>query len=165
MSAVAFIALAATQIASGLGVVRAKNLVYSVFWLAATLIATAGLYLVLHATFLAMVQLVLYTGGVITLMLFGVMLTQRESGTKVPNEAHRELPAALVAALLAGTMLTAIWSTPDLAERHAVANVATDSLLIGQGFLSEQLLAFELLSVLLLAAMIGAIVLARRTDP
>jgi NADH-quinone oxidoreductase subunit J len=150
-------------VASALGVVTSKNMVHAVFWLAATLVATAGLFVVLQAPFLAGVQILLYTGGIITLMLFGVMLTAREPDTKVPNPLWRQAPASVTAALMLAVLLMAIWGTPELALTTPITPPTT--LDVGRVFLTEQLIAFEALSVLLLAAMVGAIVLARKSDP
>jgi NADH:ubiquinone oxidoreductase subunit 6 (subunit J) len=149
--------------ASATAVVRTKNLVHSVFWLAATLIMTAGLFLLLDAAFLAGIQLILYTGGVITLMLFGVMLTQRDGGTDIPNPISTDVPAAWTASLLFGLLMTGIWFDTGLGRMIPDEQLGADA--IGRLFLTDHLIAFELLSILLLAAMIGAIVLARRTDP
>ena len=88
--------VAALLIISAMGVVLSKNLVHGVFWLAGTLIATAAMYVFLEAPFLAGIQIVLYTGGVITLMLFGVMLTQRNPDVDIPNPVAR--PGAAAAA-------------------------------------------------------------------
>lgn len=149
--------------ASATAVVRTNNLIHSVFWLAATLIMTAGLFLILDAAFLAGIQLILYTGGVITLMLFGVMLTQRDAGTDIPNPISTELPAAWSASLLFGLIMTGIWFDPGLGRMIPDEQLGPEE--IGRLFLTDHLIAFELLSILLLASMIGAIVLARRTDP
>jgi NADH-quinone oxidoreductase subunit J len=124
---------------------------------------TAGLFLILDAAFLAAIQIILYTGGVITLMLFGVMLTQRDLGPGIPNPISTQLPAAWSASLLFGLLMTGIWSDSVLGSM--VPDEQPDAKEIGRLFLSDHLIAFELLSILLLAAMIGAIVLARRTDP
>lgn len=153
----------AALIACAVFVVRTRNLVHSVFWLAATLLVTAALYVTLDAPFISAIQVLLYTGGVITMMLFGVMLTQREPDTNVPNLVGREVPAGLIAAVLLGLLLSAIWGSDALAFRGAGASGAPAE--VGGLFLDEQLLAFEVLSVLLLATMIGAIVLARKADP
>jgi NADH-quinone oxidoreductase subunit J len=159
---IALSALGAVMIACGIAVVRARDLVHAVFWLAAMLIATAGLFVVLEAPFLAGIQIVLYTGGVITLMLFGVMLTHRDLDAAIPNPVAHELRAGITAAALGGALLFGIWTTDwDAAKPAAPVSVAQ----IGAHLLGPQLLAFELLSVLLLIAMIGAIALARRTDP
>lgn len=144
-------------------VARSRNLVRSVFWLAATLIGTATLLVWLGATFLAGIQIVLYAGGVITLMLFAVMLTNREADVQIPNPIHRPGAALVAAGSLLTILLSAIWTTPELEALEPVHEVAAVE--IGNSFLGEHLLAFEVLSILLLVAMIGAIVLARRSDP
>lgn len=146
-----------------MAVVRSRNLVRSVFWLAATLILTAALLVWLAAPFLATIQIVLYAGGVITLMLFGVMLTNREADVQIPNPVHRPGAAFVAAGALLTIMLSAIWATPELEGLAPTREVA--AIEIGAMFLQEQLLAFEVLSILLFVAMIGAIVLARRSDP
>ena len=164
MSGIVFFSvLAGLLCASATAVVRTQNLVHSVFCLAATLILTAVLFLILDAAFLAGIQLILYTGGVITLMLFGVMLTQHDLGTEIPNPISTNLPAAWTASLLFGLLLTGIWSDPVFGRMRPMDQ--PDAAAIGRLFLSDHLIAFEVLSILLLAAMIGAIVLARRTDP
>jgi NADH-quinone oxidoreductase subunit J len=156
--------IAACVLLSALFVVGNKNLVRSVLWLAITLATTAALFVFLGATFLAGIQIILYTGGVITLMLFGVMLTRRHEGTFVENETSpaRRVPAVLTAVALFGVIAGAPFKTPGLPKTPGRA-ITTEE--IGRSFLTDQLLAFEILSVLLLAAMIGAIVLARKSDP
>ncbi|MFO0568763.1 MAG: NADH-quinone oxidoreductase subunit J [Polyangiaceae bacterium] len=163
MDPIAFGIVAACLLLSALFVVGSKNLVHAVLWLAVTLASTAVLFVLLRAPFLAGIQVLLYTGGVITLMLFGVMLTRRHERVFIENETTRErrLPAMLAAAVLFGVVSASIYKTPSL-PNGPVRTVTTDE--IGRSFLTDQLLAFEVLSVLLLAAMIGAIVLARKAD-
>ena len=139
------------------------NLVHAVFWLAATLLLTSVVLVWLGAPFLAGVQILLYTGGVTTLMLFGVMLTHRDPEARIENPSRSRPTAAAVAVTLLAVILVAIWRSPELEGMALAPAVQTAD--IGRAFLGEQLLAFEVLSVLLLAAMIGAIVLARRSDP
>lgn len=148
---------------SSVAVARSRNLVRSVFWLAATLIGTATLLVWLGATFLAGIQIVLYAGGVITLMLFAVMLTTRGSEVDIPNPIHRPGAALVAAGALLTILLSAIWTTPELEALEPVHTVSAEQ--IGAMFLGPHLLSFEVLSILLLVAMIGAIVLARRSDP
>ena len=164
MEQVGFGIIAACLLGSALFVVSSRNLVHSVLWLALTLVSTAALYVFLNAPFLAGIQILLYTGGVITLMLFGVMLTRRDERVTIENETtpERRLPAVLTAAALFGIVASATYRTDGLpAEPGAPAPTEE----IGRSFLTEHLLAFEVLSILLLAAMVGAIVLARRADP
>ena len=153
----------ALALLGAIAVVRDQNLVHSVFWLAVVLLSTAGLFLSLHATFLAAIQMLLYTGGVITLMLFGVMLSHRAKGALIPNPAKGHLRAAFVCVLTLFTLVLAIWREPALGTLEPIPMNGAQR--IGEIFLTQQLLAFEVLSVLLLAAMIGAIVLARAKDP
>lgn len=162
ISAIVCTALAAVIFGTAVAVVTTDNLVHSVFWLAAMLLGTAALYVHLASPFLAAIQVLLYTGGVITMMLFGVMLTHRDPGKKVPNVAEAPGWAAPVALGIGGTLVAAIWTTPELAALTPIDPGTANQ--IGAMFLDRYLVAFEVLSVLLLAGMIGAIVLARRTD-
>ena len=163
LALVGFGLLAVVTLYSGLRVVTTRNLVHTVLWLGMMLAATAALFLLLRAPFLAAVQLILYTGGVLTLMLFGVMLTHRDRGfTAVPNESRDRVRAAVLAGTTFAVLATAILGTTDLPDRPPV-DVPTQQ--IGEAFLTEHVLAFEVLSLLLLAAVLGAIVLARRQDP
>ncbi|MEN0066248.1 MAG: NADH-quinone oxidoreductase subunit J [Myxococcota bacterium] len=104
---------------SGL-VTQVRNLVHAVFWLAATLLASSVLMIWLGAPFVAGIQIVLYTGGVITLMIFAVMLTSREASTFVPNPVHRPGAAAVASLTLLAILTSAIWNTPEL-EPEVVA--------------------------------------------
>jgi NADH-quinone oxidoreductase subunit J len=163
MDPIAFGIVAACLLLAALFVVTSKNLVHAVLWLAVSLGVTAALYVLLQAPFLAGIQILLYTGGVITLMLFGVMLTRRHERVMIENETApgRRLPGLLAAAALFGVVAAATTRTSGL-PAGPTRMVRADE--IGRSFLTEHLLAFEVLSLLLLVAMIGAIVLARKTD-
>jgi NADH:ubiquinone oxidoreductase subunit 6 (subunit J) len=154
--------LALFVLGGALGTVLSKNLVHSVLWLALVLVATAGLYARLCAGFLAGAQVLLYAGGVITLAIFAVMLSSRMEGGPIPNgsaQRGRGLLAALaVAALLVGVLFQAEFVIPrDLP--------VVDAADLGRSFLGEYVLPFEVLSVLLVVAMIGALTIARKEDP
>lgn len=151
-----------SMLACAVMVVSTRNLVHAVFWLAATLVLTAACFVGLESPFLAGIQVVLYAGGVITLMLFGVMLTSRDPDAHIPNPFASGGRAGLVSLPLLGLLLAAIWTTDWSSYTARPAGSAAE---VGGLLLSEHLIAFELLSVLLLAAMIGAIVLARKVDP
>ena len=163
MDPIAFGIVAACLLLAALLVVTSKNLVHAVLWLAVTLATTSALFVLLQAPFLAGIQVLLYTGGVITLMLFGVMLPRRHERVFVENEtsARRRFPALLAAGVLFGVIAWATARTPNLPNRPGRYVTADE---IGKSFLGEHLLAFELLSILLLITMIGAIVLARKVD-
>lgn len=153
-------------LASAVAVVTVQNLVRSVLALAVTLLSTAVLFVLLHAPFMAGIQVLLYTGGVITLMLFGVMMTRRQEGVGIESERSlsRRVPAAIFCAVFLGTLVLAILSDVDALGAMAEQSAPVSTEVVGRSFLTEYLLAFEVLSLLLLAAMIGAIVLARRHD-
>ncbi len=162
MSTVAFIVIALILLVSSFMVVYARNLVHGVFWLSLALVGTAALYIILHASFLAAIQILLYAGGIITLMLFGIMLTARHDGVMVPNPGERRGPGALAALVTAALLLAGIWRSDTGLLSLTDAGTTAE---VGAIFLGSQLLAFEVLSVLLLAGMIGAIVLTRNQDP
>lgn len=159
---IAFGVLTVVVLLGGLLAATSQNLVRSVLWLAVALVGTAALFALLEAPFLAGIQLILYTGGIITLMLFGVMLTDREHAVTRPNESMNPLAALMVAGLLFALLAQAIMGT-DLPVHMQAMDSTTQAL--GFELLTEHLLAFEALSLLLLAAMVAAIVLARRKDP
>lgn len=159
---VAFGVVAVSMLACGFRVVTAKNLVHTVLWLGLMLALTAVIYLMLAAPFLAAIQIILYTGGVLTLMLFGVMLTHRDEGfVAVQNPSGRLAAGGLLALSVFAMLGGAILRTPGLPATPK-GEVSIDAL--GAAFLTEYVLAFEVLSVLLLVAALGAIVMARRKD-
>jgi len=157
---IAFGVVAASMLLAALMVATAKNLVRGVLWLGAVLLSTAALYVLLAAPFLAGIQVLLYAGGVMTLMIFGVMLTRTNQDTSV--EQRGRLGGAIVAAALFGTVAGAIVRTPP---GDATTDKPIGTADIGRELLGTHVLAFEVLSLLLLGAMIGAVVLARRKDP
>jgi NADH-quinone oxidoreductase subunit J len=162
MGQLAFAVLSAVMLGAGALAVTTRNLVHSVLWLAIALVSTSGIYALLDASFLAAIQIILYTGGVITLMLFGVMLTDQGAGPGATNESHRRPIAALMSAAMFALLGVAIWRG---APTEAAESVRVGAREIGRSFLTQHLLAFEALSILLLAAMLGAIIIARRKDP
>ena len=163
IATIGFAVLAACLLLSATFVVRVANLVHAVLWLGVTLITTAALYVMLDASFLAAVQVLLYVGGVVTLMVFGVMVTRRHDGRVVvaassgPGHGAR---GALAAAAFFGVVAAAV-SRGELVASGVPVSTAD----LGSGLVTTHVLAFEVLSFLLLAAIIGAIVIARRRDP
>lgn len=158
-----FAALAATLLVAAVRVVVSRHLVRSVLWLGVALIVTAVLFVLLRAPFLAGIQILLYTGGVITLMLFGVMLTRRHENLAAENHSSRRALGAVTAVGLFTVMSVAILQTDPAALPSARGEMVPTEAIAG-AFLGEHLLAFEVLSVLLLAVMLGAIVLGRKQD-
>lgn len=161
-STIGFGLVAAIILVSALFVVRAKNLIHAVLWLAVTLLGTAALYAQFNAPFLAGVQVLTYVGGVVTLMIFGVMVTRRHGGSEAPAESDSDEKGFIFASALFVVLALAIWKSPVAIPVQAP--VATTGQL-AKALLDDYLIGFEVLSLLLLAAIVGAVVLARRRDP
>jgi NADH-quinone oxidoreductase subunit J len=159
-----FALVAAVALVGAVAVVLWPNLVHSVIWLTLVLVDTAVIYVALDAPFLGVLQIMLYTGGVITLMLFAIMLTRRKGGVAVSNDSDpsRRWLAAVLSLGLFGLMAWAILMSPELGR--ATVQVQPSAKQLARAFLTEHVLSFEALSILLLAATVGAIVLARRRD-
>ncbi len=155
-----FYLIAAVTIISAAGVAFSPNIVYSAFSLLGTFMGVAGIYVLLAADFVAVIQVLIYVGGILVLMIFAVMLTHRIADVKISNRSVGRLPALLVVACVAAAMAKAVLGT----TWHAVAagTPAPTTYAIGNGFLGDYILPFELASVVLLAALIGAVVLSRK---
>jgi NAD(P)H-quinone oxidoreductase subunit 6 len=151
------------MIASALGVVLLSNIVYSAFLLGGVFVSIAGLYLLLNADFVAAAQVLIYVGAVNVLILFAIMLVnKREDFAPIANRWIRQVSTALVCIGLFALLSTMVLATP-WAVYTGTAVVGNNSVVeIGMHFFSDFLLPFELASVLLLMAMVGAIILARR---
>jgi NAD(P)H-quinone oxidoreductase subunit 6 len=159
---ICFAVLSLTLVVGAFGVVLLPNIVYSAFLLGGVFLSVAGLYLLLNASFVAAAQILVYVGAVNVLILFAIMLVnKREDLSAIPGLAVRRVLSALVCAglfvLLVRVAFTTPWALPGPAS---IGEEATAR--IGEHLFSDYLLPFELASVLLLMAMIGAIVLARR---
>jgi NADH-quinone oxidoreductase subunit J len=157
-----FWGLALVLLASGLAVVLSRNLFHSVLYLALALVATAGLFLLLDAEFLAAVQVFLYAGGVVTIVVFAIMLTERLVGERLSQVSRQPGRGAVVSLLVLGATLTVL-SRADLPRsRPSLPPDLTQA--IGRELLTRYLLPFELLAILFLAALLGALYFARRED-
>lgn len=156
-----FWALALLTVVSAAGVAFSRNIVYASFSLLGTFLGVAGLYVFLSADFLAVAQVLIYIGGVLVLILFAVMLTSRLQQIRFSNPAIGLLPASLATvattALLLFVAIAApwrAWSRPGPMEPTAAR--------IGDLLLTRYLLPFEIASVVLLATLVGAVVVARK---
>ncbi len=159
---VIFVVICAVALVSAALVVASRNIVHAALWLILALFGVAGLFAVLEAGFIAVVQVVIYVGAIATLIIFAIMLTGREM-REGGRQTHRwwPLPALLSVTLFAGLA----WLLNSMPGTHtaAPALAGEDSvLLLGQALLAPEqfVLPFEVASVLLLAALIGAIVIA-----
>ena len=155
----AFWALSVVLVGSALAVVLSKNLFHALLWLALALTGTAGVFLLLDAEFLAAVQLLLYAGGIITIVVFAIVVTERLVGERLTQTNMRIGGGALVAALFLAFMVTVIRRTPVGGARPEMPGDLTQA--IGQLVLTRYVLPFELLALLMLAGLLGAIYFAR----
>ena len=158
---VIFLLLSLIVVGSALLVVTTRNMVHAALWLVVTLGAIAGVYLVLAAEFVAWVQVLIYVGAVVVLLLFALMLTKAPTGAQPDLNVRRILPAAavgvLVAVLLGTTVVAGFWGVRIDLDKVVVGSAETT----GATIFEKWVLPFEVLSVLLLAALVGAIVLSR----
>jgi NADH-quinone oxidoreductase subunit J len=168
MVALAFYTLATLIIGFGILVITAKNAVHSVMFLIGNFLCVAALYVLLHAEFLAVIQVLVYAGGIVVLYLFVVMLVN----LKRPPEAHSapqrlgKIGLAMAAAVLAEVAAILFYGferggwtpTPSGTNASGMGNVQQ----LGMMLYTDYLVPFEIASMLLLVAMVGAIVLAKR---
>lgn len=157
---IAFYAFAAVIVVSAAIMVFSRNVIYSAVGLLFTLAAVAAVYVMLAADFVAIVQILVYVGGILILLLFGVMLSQRITGVDLKTETMQVLPAALVVSgvlfVLVRMLLQTDWN------EHATNGYAATTKPLGELLMTTYLIPFEIISVLLLAALIGATFIARK---
>ncbi len=155
-----FYLLALLTVGSAAVVAFSRNIVYSSFSLLGAFMGVVGLYVLLAADFVAMVQLLVYVGGILVLTIFAVMLTQGISDVTISNRAVGRAPALVTTGLVAVVMLYAVLRTPW--HQSPVRNLSPTTYGIGNAFLGAYALPFELASVVLLAALVGAVVISRK---
>jgi NADH-quinone oxidoreductase subunit J len=156
---IAFAALAAVLLASSLAVVLTKNLFHSVLYLALSLTATAGIFLALDAEFLAAVQLLLYAGGVVTIAVFAIVVTERLVGDRITQTSRYLASGAIVAGALFVAVAGIVGGVPLPVAAPPMPGDVTRA--IGSALFTRFVLPFELLGVLFLAALLGALYFAR----
>jgi len=154
-----FWVLAVVLVGSALAVVLSKNLFHSVLWLALALTGTAGVFLMLQAEFLAGVQVLHYAGGVVTVVVFAIVVTERLVGTKLSHTSRGVVRGAMVASLFLAFIGSEVMSWPLPAAPAALTGDPTKT--IGTLLMTRYVLPFELLAVVLLVALLGASYFAR----
>ncbi|MBK9945262.1 MAG: NADH-quinone oxidoreductase subunit J [Kouleothrix sp.] len=159
---VIFLALSAFTLTAGVMVVTVKNIIHAALWLIASFFSVAAMYLLLEAEFIAIVQVLVYVGAISILVLFAIMLTRHVTGEGVRQLYQRWWVALIVAAALFGllivpTVFNYSWAVQPGVDQSAGISSTVE---IGTAFMREYLLPFEIASVLLLVALIGAIVIA-----
>lgn len=170
LEAVVFYALALLILGFGILVVTSRNTVHSVLFLVANFLCIAILYLSLGAEFLAVIQVLVYAGGIVVLYFFVVMLVSLRGLPDGPRDSRRrtKLGLAMAAAVLAEVSAIVVSASarsagvtaPELAAAPAQGNTE----MVGWLLYTDYLVPFEVASMLLLVAMVGAIVLARKTE-
>jgi NADH-quinone oxidoreductase subunit J len=157
----AFFVFAFITLASAFIVVFSRNIVYSAFSLLFTFFGVAGLYALLQADFLAVTQILIYVGGILVLLLFGVMLTSKVVNVELKTGTLHTVPALLLVAIVAGT-LSGLFYTSWRGATPAPSALSTTTPSLGQLLMTTYLLPFEIASVILLVALIGAAMFARK---
>jgi NADH-quinone oxidoreductase subunit J len=154
---VAFWVLGVTAVASAVGIMLARNLLHAVLWLILTFVALAGLFITLTADFVAVAQVLVYAGAVGVLVIFAIMLTPNSA---VGNSETRFFGAGFVVATVLSGIMAYVAVKTDWGTLKS-EGFASTAQAIGQALLDRYVLPFEIASVLLIAAMVGAIVLVR----
>lgn len=160
---IVFWGLALVMVATALRMVTTRNVVHAALYLVGTLLGAAAIFILLLAEFVAWAQVLVYVGAIVVLMLFGLMLTRAPIGGSSFDNDQRPL-AALVSLAVFG--ITS-WILVDAFEGQSIDLAKTEGVTterVGEAIFTEFVWPFEVVSILLLAALIGAVVLARR-DP
>ena len=162
MAEIPFYLIASITIASAYWVVVSSRLIYSAIALLFTLFGIAGLYIFLYADFLAASQVIVYVGGILVLIIFGVMLTSKISDVSFQHSSRNQMAGSFFAlgifALIISVAMRTEW------PEFTLTSIEGTTKIIGEMILTEYLLPFEAVSVLLLSALIGAAMLSRRGD-
>jgi NAD(P)H-quinone oxidoreductase subunit 6 len=154
-----FYAVAALTVAGAAAVALSRNILYSALGLLASLLGAAGLYVFLSADFVAVAQVFIYIGGVLVLILFAVMLTNRIGEVNISNSSMGWVGGGILCAVMLGLLLVVAFQVPWVLRTTGGAPTTAP---IGHALLQQWLLPFELASLILLATLIGAIIIARK---
>jgi NADH-quinone oxidoreductase subunit J len=160
----AFAVIAAVGSISAIAVVTARNVVHAALYLVVALLSVGATFLLLGAEFAGWVQILIYVGAIVILFLFGLMLTKAPIGRDSLDNQQRVVALVVALGVLAGLilLLNGAFDWGEAANRIRVAE--TDTQAVGSSLFRSYVLPFEAISFLLLAALIGAIVLARKDD-
>ena len=156
MSWFLFILLAVFTLGGGLGVVITRNVVHAALFLLVSLVAVAGVYLILFAEFLALVQVLIYGGAIIIVLLFAIMLTRSAEYPRISD--NRQWPLAAVAAAAVGVVLGAAFWVNGVTESSPSSPAFGE---LANSLFTRWAIPFEVASLVLLVALIGAIIIAR----
>ena len=162
MDNVAFGLIVALTLGSAFVVVLSKQLLYSAIALLFTLFGIAGLYIFMWADFMAGVQIIVYIGGILVVLIFGIMLTNKISSVNISHTSLQKSVGAVIALGVLGLLIPMILNTSWYQLSSKEPSQTADS--IGRLLMMEYLLPFEVASLLLLGALIGAAMLSRNTN-
>jgi NADH-quinone oxidoreductase subunit J len=159
----AFLVVATVGSISGIAVVTARNVVHAALYLVVALLSVGVTFLLLGAEFVGWVQILIYVGAIVILFLFGLMLTKAPIGRDTLDNQNKVLAAIVAVLIFAGLtgLITAAFPMGDAVAPPAAPGGSTQ---IGEALFRDYVLPFEAVSFVLLAALIGAIVLARKDE-
>ena len=157
---IVFWILAAGMVLAAIGVVRSQNVVHAALYLVVVLGGGAAQYILLAAEFVAWVQVLIYIGAVIILFLFGIMLTRAPMRGDTDLDNDQRWPAAVVSLFLLGVLATLL--VDAFSDNEIVLESPTATEQVADSIFKMYVVPFEVVSVLLLAALVGAVVIARR---
>jgi NADH-quinone oxidoreductase subunit J len=157
---VAFWILAVGMVLAAIGVVRSQNVVHAALYLVVVLGGAAAQYILLAAEFVAWVQVLIYIGAVIILFLFGIMLTRAPMRGDTNLDNDQRWPAAVVSVFLLGVLVTLL--VDAFSDSEIVLKSPTSTAQVSESIFKTYVVPFEIVSILLLAALVGAVVIARR---
>jgi NADH-quinone oxidoreductase subunit J len=155
-----FYLFATIQVIAAIKVVTVKNIVHAALYLVVVLAGVAAQFILIGAEFVATTQILVYIGAVVVLFLFGIMLTRANLGADSDLDQPNRVPAFLTGLLLAGVLVATLLRTFEDVEFPAETRSTTAQ--VSDSIFSQYIVPFEAVSVLLLAALIGAIVVARK---
>lgn len=156
-----FYLFGALAIFSAAVVLFTKNILYAAFALVVTFLAVAGVYVLAGAEFVAVTQIMIYVGGIVVLLIFGVMLTNKLSGKALITQAHNRFSGIIICGGLFGLLLYGIFRINfSLLNSGGVSTEYNNVHQLGIGLMSDYILPFEIAAVLLLIALIGAATIA-----
>jgi len=163
MALIIFYCMAVLILISAILMVTSRNIFHSALYLAATLFGVAGIFVLLNSYFIAGIQVLIYIGAVVVLSIFVINLTKKITGENIPQFNKQIIPSFIVAAIAVVLIILAVLKT-DWFKRISGGTIAAmdNTAIIGKQFLTDFIIPFEVVSVLLLAALIGAIVLVAK---
>lgn len=161
LAAIATYLIMGLGVVAALGVVLLRNLFHAALALAALLVATAAIFITLQADFLAMVQILIYVGAVMTLIIFAIMLTGQIATQQVTQNNKQSFIAFAAMIFFSVVLIFILFQTPWPVHDPAMNDPVTAATL-GKSLLGEYVFPFEIISVILIAALIGAVTIAKK---